>query len=179
VKPVFQPQYSCGPPLTRELTREKHERLFVLVTPSLAAVFRAEFQQARFEGLSDLRVCALMRLPIPVCRPSMNWVRFLVPVSMVTDRMSGQGIDLRNILRHSVGGHDRFPGIRRESPDVLDSLRDAIRREKGLVAIDLTELTLVDREAVTLLATSEVNGIELRNCSAYLREWINKQRESR
>ena len=135
--------------------------------------------ETRFEGLSDLRVCALMRLPIPVCRPSMNWVRFLVPVSMVTDRMSGQGIDLRNILRHSVGGHDRFPGIRRESPDVLDSLRDAIRREKGPVAIDLTELTLVDREAVTLLATSEVNGIELRNCSAYLREWINEQRESR
>ena len=152
------------------------------MTPSLAAVFRAEFQQARFEGLSDLRVCALMRLLIPVCRPSMNWVRFLVPVSMVTERMSGQGIDLRNILRQhrsSVGGHDRFPGIRRESPDVLDSLRDAIRREKGPVAIDLTELTLVDREAVTLLATSEVNGIELRNCSAYLREWINKQRESR
>lgn len=91
MKPVFQSQYSCGPPLTRELIREKHERLFVLVTPSLAAVFRAEFPhpQARFEGLSDLRVCALMRLLIPVCRPSMNWVRFLVPVSMVTDRMSG------------------------------------------------------------------------------------------
>jgi len=50
---------------------------------------------------------------------------------------------------------------------------------KGPVAIDLTDLTLVDREAVTLLATSEVNGIELRNCPAYIREWINKQRESR
>ena len=58
MKPVFQSQYSCGPPLTRELIREKHERLFVLVTPSLAAVFRAEFPQARFEGLSDLRVFA-------------------------------------------------------------------------------------------------------------------------
>lgn len=37
MKPVCQPLYSSGPPLTRELTREKHERLFVLVTPSLAA----------------------------------------------------------------------------------------------------------------------------------------------
>ena len=63
--------------------------------------------------------------------------------------------------------------------DVLDSLRDAIRREKGPVAIDLTELTLVDREAVTLLASSEVDGIELRNCPASILEWINKQRESR
>jgi hypothetical protein len=30
VKRVFQPQYSCGPPLSRELTREKHERLFMV-----------------------------------------------------------------------------------------------------------------------------------------------------
>src|ERR1700694_4206725 len=31
------PQCSCGPPLSRELTREKHERLFIGVEPSLAA----------------------------------------------------------------------------------------------------------------------------------------------
>ena len=36
VKCVFQPQYSCGPPLSRELTREKHERLFIAVASSLA-----------------------------------------------------------------------------------------------------------------------------------------------
>jgi hypothetical protein len=43
VKRVFQPQYSCGPPLSRELTREKHERLFVVVRPSLAAASQANF----------------------------------------------------------------------------------------------------------------------------------------
>lgn len=37
VKYVLQPQYSCGPPLSRELTREKHERLFIAVASSLAA----------------------------------------------------------------------------------------------------------------------------------------------
>jgi hypothetical protein len=37
VKCVFQPQCSCGSPLSRELTREKHERLFISVEPSLAA----------------------------------------------------------------------------------------------------------------------------------------------
>jgi|ERR1700722_559640 len=36
-------QYSCGPPLSRELTREKHERLFVVVRPSLAAPSQADF----------------------------------------------------------------------------------------------------------------------------------------
>ena len=60
----------------------------------------------------------------------------------------------------------------------LDTFREAIGREKGPVVIDLTEVTLVDREAVTLLANCELNGIGLRNCPAYLREWVTKERES-
>jgi anti-anti-sigma regulatory factor len=63
--------------------------------------------------------------------------------------------------------------------DDVDTLREAIGREKGPVAIDLTEVMLVDREAVRLFATSELNGIELRNCPAYIREWVTKERESR
>jgi hypothetical protein len=34
----------------------------------------------------------------------------------------------------------------------------------------------VDREAVRLLVVSETNGIELRNCPAYIREWVTKER---
>jgi hypothetical protein len=34
---------------------------------------------------------------------------------------------------------------------------------------------LVDREAVKLLAFSEFNGLELRNCLAYIREWITRE----
>jgi hypothetical protein len=45
-------------------------------------------------------------------------------------------------------------------------LRELVGREKGAVAIDLTEVNLVDREAVSLLALSEANGVELRNCPA-------------
>ena len=36
---------------------------------------------------------------------------------------------------------------------------------------------LVDREAVKLLAVRESNGAELRNCPAYIREWITRERE--
>jgi hypothetical protein len=43
----------------------------------------------------------------------------------------------------------------------VDTLRDLIAQEKAGVAIDLTEVLLVDREAVRLLAASEANGIEL------------------
>jgi anti-anti-sigma regulatory factor len=63
--------------------------------------------------------------------------------------------------------------------DDVDTLREAIGREKDPVAIDLTEVVLVDREVVRLFVTSELNGIELRNCPAYIREWVTKERESR
>jgi hypothetical protein len=51
-----------------------------------------------------------------------------------------------------------------------------VEREKGGVALDLEEVILVDREAVMLLAHSEANGIELRNCPAYIREWVARER---
>ena len=47
---------------------------------------------------------------------------------------------------------------------------------KGL-AIDLTEVTVVSLEAVRALTVAETNGIELRNCPAYIREWISRVRE--
>jgi hypothetical protein len=58
----------------------------------------------------------------------------------------------------------------------LKMLRDLLRQERGAVAIDLKEVLLVDREAVKLLAVSEFNGLELRNCPAYIREWITRER---
>jgi len=44
------------------------------------------------------------------------------------------------------------------------------------VAIDLKNVLLVDREAVRLLAVRESNGDELRNCPAYIREWVTRKR---
>ena len=54
-----------------------------------------------------------------------------------------------------------------------------IALEEGcVVALDLTEVKLVDRDAVTLLARTEGNGIELRNCPAYIRGWVTRERGS-
>jgi anti-anti-sigma regulatory factor len=58
----------------------------------------------------------------------------------------------------------------------VDTLREVIEQEKGRLALDLTEIIHVDREAVRLLAVSEANGIELRNCPAYIREWVAKEK---
>ena len=58
----------------------------------------------------------------------------------------------------------------------VDMLRDLLDREKSAVAIDLKNVLLVNREAVKLLALRESNGAELRNCPAYIREWITRER---
>ena len=60
----------------------------------------------------------------------------------------------------------------------LDVFRAALEQDGGTVAIDLAEVALVDRAVVKLLAASEANGIELRNCPAYIREWITRERTS-
>jgi hypothetical protein len=44
------------------------------------------------------------------------------------------------------------------------------------LVLDLKKLTLVDWEAVIFLAECEAGGIELKNCPAYIREWIRRER---
>ena len=55
------------------------------------------------------------------------------------------------------------------------ALRSTARR---VVAVELAEVELVSRDAVKLLVQAEAEGIELRSCPAYIREWITNERES-
>ena len=59
----------------------------------------------------------------------------------------------------------------------VDVLRGLLEQERSAVAIDLKDVLLVDREAVKLLALRESDGAELRNCPAYIREWVTRERE--
>jgi hypothetical protein len=58
----------------------------------------------------------------------------------------------------------------------VDMLRGVLEQESGGFVIDLKNVLLVDREAVKLLAFSETNGTELRNCPPYIREWVTRER---
>ena len=64
----------------------------------------------------------------------------------------------------------------RLTQDDIPVLSAAIDQERGALAIDLTEVGLVDRDTVNLLASSEGRGIELRNCPPYIREWVDRVR---
>jgi hypothetical protein len=45
------------------------------------------------------------------------------------------------------------------------------------VLLDLEHVTLVDVEGVRFLSDCEARGIELVNCSPYIREWIVRERD--
>jgi citrate lyase gamma subunit len=64
----------------------------------------------------------------------------------------------------------------RISKQNVDTIRKVIEDEASVVAIDLKNVDLVDREAVTFLAQREVSGAALRNCPPYIREWVTRER---
>jgi hypothetical protein len=44
------------------------------------------------------------------------------------------------------------------------------------IVLDLKNLTLVGRDAIGFLGRCEADGIELKNCAGYVREWITRER---
>jgi len=45
------------------------------------------------------------------------------------------------------------------------------------LVLDLKDVVLVDRDVVRFLRSRERNGIALRNCPPYIREWITREEE--
>ena len=67
-----------------------------------------------------------------------------------------------------------------DDPDV-EIVRELMESEttgKSTVALDLRNVTLVSRDAIKLLSTVEEKGTELRNCPAYIRDWISREKDS-
>jgi NH3-dependent NAD+ synthetase len=57
----------------------------------------------------------------------------------------------------------------------LDTLLRSEANGRGLV-LDLKDLTLVSQDAVRFLERCEAGSITLKNCPAYIREWITRLR---
>ena len=60
----------------------------------------------------------------------------------------------------------------------LDELRRQIAASAPSIVLDLEEVELVDAEVVRFLSACETEGIRLLNCSAYIREWIDRERDA-
>jgi anti-anti-sigma regulatory factor len=68
--------------------------------------------------------------------------------------------------------------IGRIQAEHLDELRRQIAASAPTIVLDLEEVMLVDADVVRFLSACESEGIHLENCSAYIREWIVRERES-
>jgi deoxyxylulose-5-phosphate synthase len=77
-------------------------------------------------------------------------------------------VDSNNVVALCISG--------RITKQEVDALRDLIEGEASAVVVDLKNIVLVDGDAVKFLAQTERNGIALRNCPAYIREWVARER---
>jgi anti-anti-sigma regulatory factor len=45
------------------------------------------------------------------------------------------------------------------------------------IVLDLKDVSLVGREGVAFLAKCEADGVKLENCTPYLREWMEREKD--
>jgi anti-anti-sigma regulatory factor len=80
-------------------------------------------------------------------------------------------------IRKSSNGEVTFTVSGRINAEHLDELKMLLKSEADArqIVLDLKDLTLVDRDAVSFLKSCEAECIELKNCPAYIREWITRE----
>ena len=45
------------------------------------------------------------------------------------------------------------------------------------IVLDLKDVSLVDRDAMSFLARCETDGVKLENCTPYIREWMEREKD--
>jgi len=80
-------------------------------------------------------------------------------------------------IQRSANGKVVFTLSGRIEPEDVAELQRLLDLEVAgdLLALDLQDVTLLDRDAVKFLARREADGIQLKNCAAYIREWIERE----
>ncbi len=81
-------------------------------------------------------------------------------------------------VQRSANGQVVFTLSGRMDKENIAELETLIRSEANdrRIVLDLKDLTLVNQDAVSFLERCEADSITLRNCPAYVREWITRQR---
>ena len=67
--------------------------------------------------------------------------------------------------------------IGRIRAEYLPELKSQMALSAPNIALELEEVTLVDVDVVRFLSVCESEGTELLHCSAYIREWIAREKE--
>jgi predicted metal-binding protein len=56
-------------------------------------------------------------------------------------------------------------------------LKKLLDRDYRNIILDLRDLRLADRDAVRFLRGCEADGMKLENCPAYVREWMDREKD--
>jgi len=59
----------------------------------------------------------------------------------------------------------------------LEELKTQLEGARSRIALDLNGVMLVDIEIVRFLNVCETNGVQLLNCSPYIREWMSREKD--
>ena len=59
----------------------------------------------------------------------------------------------------------------------VSKLKELFDRDYRKIILDLRDLRLADRDAVRFLRSCEVDGMKLKNCPAYVREWMDREKD--
>ena len=81
-------------------------------------------------------------------------------------------------ITRATNGEVTFTVSGRMDAEHLSELKMLLSSEANgcNIILDLRDLTLVDQDTVSFLARCEVGNIQLKNCPAYIREWIARER---
>jgi hypothetical protein len=58
----------------------------------------------------------------------------------------------------------------------VEELKSQMEGYPQKIVLDLADVKLVDRDAVCFLADCEARGVELKQCSPYIRDWICREK---
>jgi hypothetical protein len=86
-------------------------------------------------------------------------------MTLKIERSAQQGFTVLTLSGHIEAEH-------------IEALRELLDQQEGAcnVILDLQEIRLADRHAVGFLRGCETKGIKLKNCPAYIREWMEREK---
>jgi predicted metal-binding protein len=59
----------------------------------------------------------------------------------------------------------------------VPELKKLFERDYRSIILDLRDVRLADRDAVRFLRGCEADGMKLENCPAYVREWMDREKD--
>jgi anti-anti-sigma regulatory factor len=80
------------------------------------------------------------------------------------------------IEQSSDRGHTTIRLIGRMRAEHVTEVQKQIEASGPTVTLDLEDVTLVDVQVVRFLGDCKAKGIDVLNCSPYIREWIARER---